>query len=394
MLKQKEYILKHKEIPVLTFRMNEENHDLLGINEILEAERLPFSIENGNNLAQCAIKMNNWIRGRGLADSRKDINKIMDLFKAENKEELTVRSYGLNLTDHYWLHKTEENLKWSELNFFDNKFDKLKVGENANPDIDESVGDTSPNFCVDGSIEKRWVIKEDNTRVLLKGSRYNRMQEPFNEVIASKLMDETGIEHVSYILKRTEDKNIPYSECKYMTNRNFEYLNASFVMDSEEYERKEPYNHYLEMCKINGIHNAKEKIDEMIALDFIIGNEDRHRGNFGIIRNADNMKWVKTSPLFDNGNCLFFDRDNDDMEYFGIDSLGKAFGDSNRLCLNYIDFPDWYNRITMEKIISIVRDGLNNNERLKSERIDKIINVVRERIAIFEMTISKKKPGN
>jgi hypothetical protein len=383
----KEYILKHKEIPVVIFRMNEENYNLLGVSEIQEAKRLPFSIENGNNLAQCAIKLNSWIRGRGLADTRKDINKVKDIFKAENKEELIVRSYGLNLTDHYWLHKTEENLKWKDLNFFDNKFDKLKVGEKANPDIDESVGDKSPNFCVDGSIEKRWVIKENDVRVLLKGSRYNRMQEPFNEAIASKIMDELGIEHVAYSLERTEDKNIPYSECKCMVDRNLEYINALFVMESGEYERKDPYIHYLEMCKKNGIHNAKEKIDEMIALDFIIGNDDRHRGNFGIIRNADNLEWLKPAPIFDNGNSLFFDRDNDDMEYFGVDSLGKAFGDSNRLCLNYIDSPGWYNSTKGEKIIDIVRSILSNNERLKSERVDKVTNIVKERIDIFEKAI-------
>jgi len=383
----KEYILKHKEIPVAIFRMNEVNYNLLGVSEILEAQRLPFSIENDNNLAQCAIKLNSWIRGRGLADSRKDINKVKDIFKAENKEELIVRSYGLNLTDHYWLHKTEENLKWKDLNFFDNKFDKLKVGGRANPDIDESVGDKSPNFCVDGSIEKRWVIKENDVRVLLKGSRYTRMQEPFNEAIASKIMDELGIEHVAYSLERTTDKNIPYSECKCMVDRNFEYINALFVMESEEYERKDPCIHYLEMCKKNGIHNAKEKIDEMIALDFIIGNDDRHRGNFGIIRNADSLEWLKPAPIFDNGNSFFFDRDNDDMEYFGVDSLGKAFGDSNRLCLNYIDFPGWYHSTKGEKIIDIVRSVLSNNERLKSERIDKVTTIVKERIDIFEKAI-------
>jgi hypothetical protein len=389
-MKEKEYILKHKELPVVVFKMNEENYNLLGVSEILEAQRLPFSIENGNNLAQCAIKLHSWIRGRGLADSRRDINKVKDIFKAENKEELIVRSYGLNLTDHYWLHKTEENLKWKDLNFFDNKFDKLKVGGKANPDIDESVGDKSPNFCVDGSIEKRWVIKENDVRVLLKGSRYNRMQEPFNEAIASKIMDEWGIEHVAYSLERTEDKNIPYSECRCMIDRNLEYINALFVMESGEYERKDPYVHYLEKCKKNGIHNAKEKVDEMIALDFIIGNDDRHRGNFGIIRNADNLEWLEIAPIFDNGNCLFFDRDNDDMEYFGVDSLGKAFGDSNRLCLNYIDFPGWYNSTAGEKIIDIVRSILSNNERLKAERIEKVTNIVKERIDIFEKAIGKK----
>ena len=139
-----------------------------------------------------------------------------------------------------------------------------------------------------------------------------------------------------------------------------------------------------------GVHNAKLKIDEMLALDFIIGNEDRHRGNFGIIRNADSLEWLKIAPIFDNGNCLFYDRDNDDIEYFGVDSLGKAFGDSNRLCLNYIDSSDWYCSTDREKIIDIVRCFLSNNERLKSERIDKITNIFKERIDIFEKAISKR----
>jgi hypothetical protein len=383
---EKEYILKHKEIPVVLFGMNEENYNILEVNEILEVDRLPFAIEN-RNVTQCAIKLNSWIKGRGLADSRRDINRVKEMFKAENKEELILRSYGLNLTDHYWLHKTEENLTWRDLNFFDNKFDKLKVGGRANPDIDESVGDRSPNFCVDGSIEKRWVIKENDIRVLLKGSRYKRMQEPFNEVIASNIMDALGIEHVTYSLERTESANIPYSECECMVNRDIEYINALFVMESEQYERKDPYDHYLEICTKNGIHNAKEKIDEMIALDFIIGNDDRHRGNFGIIRDADSLEWLKPAPVFDNGNCLFFDRDNDDMEYFGIDSLGKAFGDSNRLCLNNIGFPDWYNSTAGEKIIDIVKNGLTHNERLRHDRIEKVVNIVKERIDIFEKAI-------
>jgi len=384
---EKEYILKHKEIPVIIFTMNEDNYNLLGICEIVEVERLPFSIENDNNLAQCAIKLNNWIKGRGLAESRRDINKVKDLFKVDSKEELIVRSYGLNLTDHYWIHKAEENLKWKDLNYFENKFDKLHIGGKANPDIDESVGDKSPNFCVDGSIEKRWVIIENDTRALLKGSRYNRMQEPFNEVIASNILNELGIEHVDYSLKRTIDTNIPYSECSCMVDANFEYINASFVIESEEYARKETYVHYLDMCKKNGIQNIKEKVDEMIALDFIIGNEDRHRGNFGIIRNADNLEWVKAAPIFDNGNSLFFDRDNEDLPNCGVDSLGKAFGDSNRLCLNNIDLPDNYSKVEWEKIIDIVRDGLSCNERLKSERIDKITNIVQERVEIFKQLL-------
>jgi len=369
---EKEYFLKHKEIPVLLFKMDDEAYDLPEVKEIFDENRLPFGLKEKGNKIQCSIKLNNRIRGRGLADSRRDLNKIKNIFKVKDKEELIVESYGLNLTDHYWIHKEEDNLEWKYLNFFDNEFDKLKVGYTVNPVIDESVDKKSPNFCVDGSIEKRWIIKDDK-RLLLKGSKYIRMQEPFNEAIVSEILDLCDIDHVNYTLKRTEEKNIPYSECCCMADRNIEYINAQCVMESEEYTRKDPYMHYLDICKKNGLVNIKEKIDRMIGIDFIIGNEDRHKGNFGILRNADTLEWLKTAPVFDNGNCLFFDRENDDDVNWGIDSLGKAFGDSNRLCLNSINYPEWYNNNLGVKLIDLIYNVLNNNERLKKTELKKLL---------------------
>ena len=46
-------------------------------------------------------------------------------------------------------------------------------------------------------------------------------------------------------------------------------------------------------------------LNEMIVLDAIICNNDRHFGNFGfLIDNATN-EIVATAPLFDHGNALF-----------------------------------------------------------------------------------------
>ena len=384
---ESEYILKHKEVPVMVFGMDDENYKLLGIREIIQEERLPFGLKDRGNMTQYAIQFNNWLIGRGLSGSRKDLNSIKNRFNAKSSKELMVKSYGLNLTDHYWLHKTDDNILWKDKNYFDNTFDKVIPGKEINPEIDESVNKQSPNFCVDGSIEKRWVIKDGN-RVLLKGSMYNRMQEPFNEVIASRIMEEYGINHVHYDCLRTKDKNIPYSECKCMVNINTEYINALFVMESEEYYRKDPYLQYLDICNRNGIVDSKSKTDEMIALDFIIGNTDRHKGNFGIIRDADSLKWLSIAPVFDNGNCLFYDSDNDDMVNWGIDSLGKSFEDSNRLNLQNIGYPQWYNKMAGNRIIDIIYSTLSCNERLKPDRIDRIAAIVKNRIEIFEKVIS------
>ena len=72
------------------------------------------------------------------------------------------------------------------------------------------------------------------------------------------------------------------------------------------------------------------------------------------------------------------------MENWGIDTLGKSFGDSNRLNLQNIDFPEWFNRISSTRIVDIIECTLKNNEKLKPKRIDKVVSIVKERIKIFE----------
>jgi hypothetical protein len=373
--------------------MDDENFKLLDIREIFQEERLPFGLKDRGNKTQYVIQFNNWLTGRGISESRKDFANIKNNFNAKSAKELMIKAYGLNLTDHYWFHHVDSDMSWKDKNYFDNTFDKIIPGKGINPEIDESVEKQSPNLCVDGSIEKRWVIK-NGTRVLLKGSLYNRMQEPFNEVIVSKILDEYGINHVHYHLGRTEDKNIPYSECKCMVDKNTEYINAQYVMNTEEYYRKEPYLHFLEICGKNGIKNVKTRIDEMIALDFLIGNVDRHKGNFGIIRNADTLEWLQIAPIFDNGNCLFYDSENEDMESWGIDTLGKSFENSNRLNLQYIEYPQWFAKTGSNCITDIIENILQNNEKLKQARINKLISVVKERIDVFEKTIKNLKQGS
>ena len=367
----------------MIFTLDEENFKLLEIREVLCEERLPFGLKDKGNLTQYAIQLNNWLLGRGLSESRKDLPGIKKQFQVNSAKELMIKAYGLNLTDHYWLHSADTALAWAEMNYFENSFDKVIPGKGINPEIDESVNKQSPNLCVDGSIEKRWIIQEGE-RILLKGSLYKRMQEPFNEIIASKISDEFGIDHVQYKLGKTEEKKIPLSICKCMVDKDTEYINAQYIMNMEEYYRKDQYKHYLEMCTRNGLRDAKKQIDDMIILDFLIGNVDRHKGNFGIIRNADTLEWIKIAPLFDSGNCLFFDSENDDMDSWGIDTLGKAFGDSNRLNLQKIEYPQWYNKVNKIQIIDIIAEYLQYNERLKADRIDKVISIVKQRFEILD----------
>ncbi|MCL1874347.1 MAG: hypothetical protein FWF85_09575 [Clostridiales bacterium] len=46
----------------------------------------------------------------------------------------------------------------------------------------------------------------------------------------------------------------------------------------------------------------------MLTADYLIANNDRHFNNFGAIRNAETLEWIKPAPLYDNGSSLWYNQ--------------------------------------------------------------------------------------
>jgi Zn-finger nucleic acid-binding protein len=378
----KEYILKHKNTPVMLFKLNDD-FELSETSEVFNEERLPFGLKyKGKEKAQF-IQLSDWIKNRGLPRERSDLANIELDMNAKNSVALLFGSYALNLTDHYWVHKSDVDLKWNDVNFFENEFKEVVNFDFTGVYEDNRNIQVAPDLTVDGSLRKKWVIS-DGGRHLIKGSRYDEMQEPFNEVIASKIMKLLGIENTPYGLVRNKSNNIPLSICKCMVNRDTEYITARVVRDTEPKNDRNDYDRFIQICEKKGIKDAKEKIDDMIAVDFIIGNTDRHTGNFGIIRNADNLEWLKIAPIFDNGNSLCHNVNKIDSVENNVDSRCRWLDGGNLQKLDYINYPEWYSANKMKDISSLVYDSLKYNEKTNEDKRKKLVAIIEKRVKIFD----------
>jgi hypothetical protein len=131
-------------------------------------------------------------------------------------------------------------------------------------------------------------------------------------------------------------------------------------------------------------------MDEMIAIDYLIGNTDRHTGNFGIIRDADTLQWLKIAPIFDSGNSLFYNERDADNISNNTDSFCRWFRESNAEKLELIDYPEWYIPSRGIDIINIVYTELSNNENTSKAKCEKVAEIVKLRIKEFEKIIGKK----
>jgi len=59
----------------------------------------------------------------------------------------------------------------------------------------------------------------------------------------------------------------------------------------------------LESHSLIDVKKIKEKFFEMFIIDCLIGNTDRHNGNWGFLLNKE-TKEIKFSPIYDCGSCL------------------------------------------------------------------------------------------
>lgn len=143
--------------------------------------------------------------------------------------------------------------------------------------------------------------KRNGKNVLLKGgSVFN--QQPFNEVFISRLLDVTDIPHVQYTLQYDAD-NGWVSVCDAFTDESIEFVPA-WMLGDEGDPKSNRYEAFIMKAEALGIPNVRSFVNQMLAIDYMTVNDDRHYGNFGFLRNSESLEWLGMAPVFDNGNTF------------------------------------------------------------------------------------------
>ena len=304
-------ILMNKNTEVLVAEYNTVSKFFDRIIEVKNIDYAPyilksFYIKDDINDTPFRTNLSEWFRGRGIPNWRDKLDLLLHRLDISAPTELLDKAFGLSLSDQYWLKPIDSNLKYDDINFFDNDFDYaefLEASLSLNSKIvKKETSLITPNNTTDGMLKKAWII-EDGTRYLLKGGYKNEILQPFNEVLASMICDRLGFNHVPYTLDVYKDTVV--SKCPCFITKDTELITAYQIRnDMKRHDNTDDYEEYIKKLEENGISNAREKIENMYILDFLIMNEDRHLNNFGIIRDVNTLKWLDVAPIFDNGMAL------------------------------------------------------------------------------------------
>ena len=312
--KIKSYILKNKDIPVLTFDY-EKVIDKTKWGDfpiykfkhikILREDLLPKGYLNTTD----SNLLKKWIDLRKIPKNRENVNAVLNYRLKEmettpnNFMNYIDLSYGLSFNDSYWIVPEEKKeLLWKDYNLYKNKFsDNLALvafGEGGN--IPDSLKDkrTSPEYTTDGMLAKCWTIIDNEICLLKKSSEHHRV-EAYAEYYTAQVAEIMGFEHVPYDLIKFHEYIV--SACKIFTTEDEGYTPIYLLLKKDEMYYKKGLK-LLE--KISNIMDEKI-LGNIMLFDSIIYNTDRHLGNFGMITDNNTGKILRPAPIFDNGTSIF-----------------------------------------------------------------------------------------
>ena len=260
-----------------------------------------------------------WLERRVIPKNRAFVEEILRSFGlalGDTKGIIDICK-GLSLNDNYWIVPESFEGKFEDYNLYENRFSEiLSLVAYTGVTKSDAAFSTSPELTTDGMLPKAWRFVNGDGVFLYKGGTSgfaNSGKEPYCEFYASQIAETMGLNAVKYGLENW--KGILASTCMLFTDIDTSFVPVGRIVRSGGLSAVIQYYDQL------GADFATA-IRDMLVFDALIYNEDRHFGNFGLLRDNRSGRIVAPAPIFDHGLSLFCYAMPDD--YADLDSYAKS----------------------------------------------------------------------
>ncbi|MBQ3481265.1 MAG: hypothetical protein IJH48_02865 [Oscillospiraceae bacterium] len=259
------------------------------------------------------VRLNNrenfyhWCASRVLTLDRKYAKEILNSIGAKQavtdreRAKIAISYHGLSLTDVYWIKQDHEKVFFSDLSLFRHSLSgafadvslngkSLTVQNTELLAPNEAAGDIGTQ----GVAPKAWIRKNGCFYLLKDGDE----RDVKAELLASKIARCFRVESVAYEPSTFEDK--PVSRSRIITSEDASLVSMEAVdiycvnheLDRDAFVlKKDAYAYHM-----------------MNLVDYLVGNTDRHWGNWGFLVSNDTNRLEKLYPLMDfNKSFLAYD---------------------------------------------------------------------------------------
>ena len=246
------------------------------------------------------ISIQSWLDRRNYAKHKYHLRKWLSLWQIDTLKGFLDITHALGLNDTLWVQRADENLSWEQVSLYTNAFDDVVAHTAFSKGLHGlQLSSTSPEFTSEGSFEKCWVRdKAGNIQLYKKGSSgfANAGLEPYSEFYSSQLSALLCRSALHYDLQCF--KGALVSSCAMFTDEDNGFIPIYKYFDSSKSYSLADVLDFMEQL------GFADDFKDMIVLDAVILNPDRHFGNFGFIVDNDTFKVKRFAPVFDHNMAL------------------------------------------------------------------------------------------
>ncbi|MBR0518703.1 hypothetical protein IJJ97_02815, partial [bacterium] len=349
--------------------------DLNIINNYVYIEKLykdlPSFLEN----------INEWISKRSTIFGRQNIINLAKLAGIDSTEDFVKIAKAISVTDTIWINDIQKPISWEKINPYKNRISTILANiaiDGYDLEFSSRLDSPSPQYRISGSVDK--CVKRHNNRLYLyktDGGCWSDLagKRPYSEYFVSQLEKILGFNnYTTYTIHEYEafdetiKKNIikPYCRCEFFTNEKYGLVECEHTIFRTKTIRE----------LANLFRNSKRDINilrEMMLLDSITLNIDRHTGNYGFIIDNNNFQILGLAPIYDNDCALGALESiqnksfNDVYTYIKNNKRPKvSIGDYDELALTVMN-GKWYNRLKSIGTINLTKGNLKG---ISQTRVD------------------------
>jgi len=248
-----------------------------------------------------------WLGRRVIPKNRTFVEEILHTFglTAGDTKGIIDVCKGLSLNDSYWIVPEGFEGKFAEYNLYENRFSEILslVAYTGNTNLRISRRQPSEKSAALSRFSRS--VGDDDFR--------DSYREPYRELYASQIASAMNLDAVHYDVENW--KGILASKCKLFTDINTAFIPIGRIVKSGGISAVIKYYDSLGGRFFDAIR-------DMLVFDALIYNEDRHFGNFGLLRDNITGEIKAPAPIFDNGLSLFCFAMADD--YKDLDQYAKT----------------------------------------------------------------------
>lgn len=285
-----DYYLMNKDNIIFRFNIN---RDALGVKYSL--------IGNIQGVMPRDLKdIGKWIEKRHILSHRNDVDALFRSIGISDIESQIDITHCVAITDTFWIKGVNSSKTWKNVSPYRNSLNKVIADFAFNGEVNGKHITSSPDFSTGGNFPKCWKKNNGNLYLYKAGSdgAINAGNEPYSEIFAYQLAKYLDIDCIEYRYGKYREKDV--SICKNMCNERIGLIALSDIIETSSIDFKK----ILDMYKVRGNEHDLKRFVDMLLLDTLTCNVDRHLGNISHYIDNDTQEILGLSKIYDNNMSL------------------------------------------------------------------------------------------